>query len=105
MYNFVCAIGGGCYDEHYMDILEAYEKQNPRVVQVAPQRQQSPEHGFFIRLVMRLSGGRIENSHQASYVLLAAAGVILLAAIVVFLGGFDFFSGAKPLHVPLGTGQ
>ncbi|MBI3442619.1 MAG: hypothetical protein HY007_02540 [Candidatus Sungbacteria bacterium] len=55
-----------------MDILGEYEKQNPQPVRAAPQRQLADEYGFFIRLVMRLSGWKIENSRQASYVLLAA---------------------------------
>jgi len=88
-----------------MDILGAYEKQNPQPVQQALQRSQSSEYGFFIRLVMRLSGGRIENTRQASYVLLAIAGVIMVAAISVFLGVFGFSSSTSPLHLPLGTGQ
>lgn len=88
-----------------MDILGAYEKQNTPAVQPIAQRQQSSEYGFFIRLVMRLSGGKITNMRQASYVLLAAAGVILLAAIVVFLGASGFSSSVRPLHTPLGTGQ
>lgn len=81
-----------------MDILEAYEKQNPQPVRAAPQRQPTDEYGFFIRLVMRLSNGKIQNIRQASYVLLAAAGVILLAAILVFLEASGFFSSAKPLY-------
>ncbi len=81
-----------------MDLLEQYEKQNPRVVQAAPQRRPTDEYGFFIRLVMRLSNGKIQNIRQASYVLLAAAGVVMLAAILVFLGASGFFTGAKPLY-------
>ena len=94
-----CASLGGCYYEQSMDILGEYEKQNPRPLQqAAPQRQLASEYGFFIRLVIKLSGGKIENIRQASYVLLAAAGVIMVATIFVFLGTSGFFSGAKPLY-------
>lgn len=88
-----------------MDILGAYEKQNQPIAQPIVQRAQSPEYGFFIRLVMRLSGGRIENARQASYVLLGAVVVILIVAIVVFLGASGLSSSIRPLHTPLGTGQ
>ncbi|MBI3442239.1 MAG: hypothetical protein HY007_00495 [Candidatus Sungbacteria bacterium] len=88
-----------------MDLLGEYEKQNPQPVRAAPQRRPYQEYGFFIRLVMRLSGGRIQNTRQASYILLAAAGIILLTAILVFLGAFGFSSSPSPLHPPLGTGQ
>ncbi len=75
-----------------MDILEAYEKQNPQPIRAAPQRQLTDEYGFFIRLVMRLSGGKIENTRQASMVLLAVSGVIILVTVAVF-----FFSGGSSL--------
>lgn len=69
-----------------MDILGAYEKQNlQQTIQPIAQRSYAPEYGFFIRLVMRLSGGKIENARQASYVLLAAAGVIIFLALIVFI--------------------
>lgn len=89
-----------------MDILQAYEKQRPQPIQASPQRQPTDEYGFFIRLVMRLSNGKIQNVKQASYVLLAAAGVILLAAALVFLEASGFFTGTTslystdPLHLP-----
>jgi hypothetical protein len=81
-----------------MDILEQYEKQNPQPVQTASQRQPAYEYGFFIRLVMRLSGGKIENTRQASYVLLAVVGAILLAAVLVLFGALGFSSTAKPQY-------
>ncbi len=72
-----------------MDILGEYEKQ--RAVASAPIRPASfrpdSEYGFFIKLVMRVSGGKIENARQASIVLLSAAGVILLISIFIFFRG------------------
>lgn len=111
VHNFVCAIGVGRYDEHYMDILAEYEKQNQKPIQASPQRQPTDEYGFFIRLVMRLSGGKIENIRQASYVLLAAAGLVMITAIVVFLWTSRFFTSTKllppadPLRSPNSAGQ
>jgi hypothetical protein len=75
-----------------MDILGEYERQNP----VAPVRSTSfrsdSEYGFFIKLVMRLSGGKIENGRQASLVLLAVAGAILLTSISIFISTSGLFS-------------
>lgn len=68
-----------------MDILSQYEKQNQQPIQMAPQKQPTPEYGFFIRLVMRLSSGRIQNSRQASYVLLGVAILIIVLSIIIFI--------------------
>lgn len=78
-----------------MDILGEYEKQNPQPVQAAPQRQLAPEYGFFIRLVMRLSGRRIENARQASYVLLALSITIIAVSFIIFL-----YQGGNGLRPP-----
>lgn len=90
-----------------MDILGEYQRQNP--IAAAPARQTfSPqaEYGFFIRLVMKLSSGRIENGRQASIVLLVAAAGILLVSLVIFLraGGW-LSSGATPTNVPIAGPQ
>lgn len=69
-----------------MDILGQYEKQQPQVIQAAPQRQLAPEYGFFIRLVIRLSGGRIQDSRRAVYVLLGIAAVFMLASLLFLFG-------------------
>ncbi|MBI4224705.1 MAG: hypothetical protein HY617_00060 [Candidatus Sungbacteria bacterium] len=93
----------GRYDEDIiiMDILEAYEKNQPKAQsqnvlptegQLLAQRY-APDTGFFIRLVMKLSGGRIQNNRQASYVLLGIAGIIMIISLFLF-----FSSGtAEPL--------
>lgn len=87
-----------------MDILGEYEKQHP--VAQAPIRQTafSPqsEYGFFIKLVMRLSGGKIENARQASMVLLGVAGAILLTSVFIFASASGLFSsGSSNLNVPV----
>jgi hypothetical protein len=67
-----------------MDILAEYEKQRPQVIQQTVRRSESSEYGFFIRLVMRLSSGRITNTRQVSLVLAAAAGVMIFLALIIF---------------------
>ena len=74
----------------HMDILEQYKKQFPEESKPASPRQSSNEYGFFINLVMRLSGGRIHDETKANYVLLAAVGFMLLVIILTFI-----FSGSS----------
>ncbi|MBI3421246.1 MAG: hypothetical protein HY006_04220 [Candidatus Sungbacteria bacterium] len=61
----------------------------------ATQQPQAPEYGFFIRLVMRLSGGRVQDSRRAIYILLGVAAVFMLASLL-FLFGIPGFSA--PTH-------
>ena len=65
-----------------MDILEQYEKENPEVK--IPEWQPSEDHGFLIRLVIRLSQGRIQEEKQANYVLLVIIGILFLITILIF---------------------
>ncbi len=87
-----------------MDILAEHDRQHP--VSPAPVRhtgfQPQSEYGFFIRLVIRLSGGKIENGRQASIVLLVAAAAIFLISLFIFAraGGW-FSSGSSNLRVPV----
>lgn len=77
-----------------MDILQGYDKNQSRpsqdVLQTQDQflhqRSVSPDTGFFIRLVMKLSGGRIENARQASWVLLGVTVLVFIVSILFFLG-------------------
>lgn len=70
-----------------MDILGKYEQEHPIAVPQSIQRQQA-EYGFFIRLVMSMSAGKIRDRRHASYVLLVAAGIGIIAALaIIFLGG------------------
>lgn len=76
-----------------MDILEAYEKSQPKAQfpsaaqtpEQLLQQRYAPDTGFFIRLVIRLSGRRIQSARQASVVLLVVAGIIMFAALIVFV--------------------
>lgn len=70
-----------------MDILAQYEKENP-----TPEKsfkeingESSDDYGYLINLLMRFSGGRIQNARQASFVLLTATGVIFGASIIIFI--------------------
>lgn len=91
--------------DHTMDILQEYEKNQPKAPpQSAAQTQEqlirqryAPDAGFFVRLVMKLSGGRIENSRQASLVLLGTAIGIFVISVLVF---FFSFSGRPGEVVP-----
>lgn len=44
------------------------------------------EYSGMVALAMRLSGGRIRDARQASYVLAVTAGVILLISLLFFFG-------------------
>lgn len=72
-----------------MDLLEQYKQANPSAFQaVAPQAPRDPygrEYGFFVRLAMRASGGRIRTAAQANAALLAAAAVFMAASLFFFL--------------------
>mgnify|MGYP001577440866 CR=1 len=80
-----------------MDLLEQYKKQYPETFKQKPQWQPSDEYGFFIRLVMRLSRGRVRDTRQAARVLLIAAAVILLLSLFFFVGVPGFGPETKPL--------
>jgi len=57
----------------------------------------APDAGFFVRLVMRLSGGRIQNARQASLILLGTAiGIFIISTLVFFFS----FSGGPDMVVP-----
>ena len=70
-----------------MGLLENYKEQNPEAFRKAPQWEPPREYGFFIRLVMRLSGGRIRDVNKASYVLLTVAVIIVIVALILFFAG------------------
>ncbi|MEK9195330.1 MAG: hypothetical protein AAB975_03060 [Patescibacteria group bacterium] len=68
-----------------MDILEQYEKENPEISQV-PASQEFQDESFLIRLVIRLSGGRIKDLKQANYALLGFAVIAILISIFILFG-------------------
>ncbi|MFY9462886.1 MAG: hypothetical protein WAP52_01735 [Candidatus Sungiibacteriota bacterium] len=74
-----------------MDLLEQSKQQNPEKF-----RDQKPapiadeygrEYSKMIAFVMRLSGGRIRDARQASYVLLVVSAVIMVVSLVLFFSG------------------
>jgi hypothetical protein len=72
-----------------MDILEQYEKQSPQISAQPDQwgaLREFRDESFLVRLVVRLSGGRIQNVKQASYVLLGFAVVMILISIFLLFG-------------------
>ncbi len=68
-----------------MDLLSQYKQENPEASRPVITGQTGDEYSFFVRLVMKLSGGRVNDVQTATYVLLASAVVILLAAVIIFL--------------------
>lgn len=88
----------------YMDILQEYEKTQvkaplPSTVQTQEQllaQRYVPDTGFFVRLVMRLSGGRIRDARQASLVLLIISALIVALSIIIFL--YQGRSGSRSPH-------
>ena len=82
-----------------MDILKQYNQQFPEANKPAPQWQPSNEYGFLINLVMRLSGGKIQNKTQASYVLITVAALMLVVSLFIIFGG----GSQAPFKIPLGN--
>ncbi|MFY9462892.1 MAG: hypothetical protein WAP52_01765 [Candidatus Sungiibacteriota bacterium] len=76
-----------------MDLLEQYKQQNPEVF-----REQKPvpmtdeygrEYSGMTALMIRLSGGRIQNAKQANWALLVLAGLAALSAFFLFVRDFN----------------
>lgn len=84
-----------------MDLLSQYKQQNPKAFQEKKPLRLSDEYGRtytgMVAFVMRLSGGRIRDVRQASYVLLGAAALIVLISLGVF-----FFGGGSRMAPPPG---
>ena len=75
--------------KYNMGLLENYREQHPEAFRDKPKWESPREYGFFIRLVMRLSAGRIHDVNTASYVLLGAAVFIMIVAVVVIFSSFN----------------
>ena len=87
-----------------MDILGEYDRQHPVASTPIQRTASSPqaEYGFFIRLVIKLSGGKIENGRQASIALLVAATAILSISLFIFARTSRWFSsGSGSLNIPV----
>ncbi len=69
-----------------MDLLSQYKQDSPRMVQEIPVLRNRAEYGYWIRLMINVSGGRIGDEKQATYILFGCATVmIVIAAVVTFL--------------------
>ena len=78
-----------------MGLLENYKEQNPSAFREKQEWSPPREYGFFIRLVMRLSAGRIRDVNTASYTLLGAAIFIMLVATALVISNFNFLPGPR----------
>ena len=94
-----------------MDLLEQYKQQNPEKFREQKPTQMADEYGreypAMVALVIRLSGGRIKDARQASYVLLGIMVHISIIALFLFFGtkttdnpGMDTFKNAPPEAIP-----
>jgi len=90
-----------------MDILTHYQQEEGQYqspVQGAAQEKFSPtQRGFFIRLAMRLSGGRIKDERSASIVLFAVAIFVFILAGIIFVWGLGGVGGTVPVAPPAAT--
>lgn len=72
-----------------MDLLEQYKQEHPEAFREKPVYEPPKEYGFFIRLVMRLSGGKIRDLNQAARVLLIAGIAVFAISIGIFVYNFS----------------
>jgi len=77
-----------------VDILQQYEKEHPGAFRQAPSWEPPQEYGFFIRWVMKLSGGRIRDVRSASYILLGFAALAIVVSLVLFFK--NIYGPSKP---------
>lgn len=66
-----------------MDILKQYEKENPEISQT-PASSKFQEGGFLIRMVMRLSGGRVGDVASANFILVGIIIFFLIISVYFF---------------------
>lgn len=73
-----------------MDPLSQYKQSHPEAFQEKKPSPPTDEYGRaysrMVAFVMRLSGGRIKDARQASYVLLAGAILIAMISLRFYLG-------------------
>lgn len=81
-----------------MDILEKYNQENPPVpVSQTSQWESSEEYSFLVCMVMKWSGGKIQNERQANYVLIGIAVVMMIATFIILGVGFSGTTSVVPL--------
>lgn len=71
------------YHHTSMDILKQYEKENPEISHVSAS-QEFREESFLVPMVMRLSGGRIQDRRQISYILFGVIIFCLISAVFIY---------------------
>ncbi|TSC77745.1 MAG: hypothetical protein G01um101433_498 [Parcubacteria group bacterium Gr01-1014_33] len=91
-----------------MDILDQYEKQHGSTepARVSPPISspqnwgRNEEYGSFVRLVMRLSGGKIKDDYQANIILLVIGGIFFAVSIFLFARAFWSPSSTPIIETP-----
>lgn len=86
-----------------MDILTQYEKENPEQKQVLQEMygNKPQDYGPIVSLVMRFSGGRIQNEQQANMVLISfAAGIIIISILILSSSGAPKGESREDLFPP-----
>ncbi|MEK7099169.1 MAG: hypothetical protein AAB916_01480 [Patescibacteria group bacterium] len=88
-----------------MDLLEQYKQQRPEAFREQKQAPTADKYGRtyggMTALVIRMSGGRIQDARGAMRVLLIAAVVTLLLSLLFFYG-IPGFSSSPKAFVPTG---
>lgn len=84
-----------------MDILEKYNQENPEasVLHTSPWEPRE-EYGFLACMVIKWSGGRIQNGRQANFVLIGIAVIMMVATFIILGAGFF---GITPVVPPSST--
>ncbi len=70
-----------------MEILDPNEQQyqlRKKVQMQATQREDPGNGGYFIKLIIQMSGGKIKNATQASYVLIVPVVIIAVLALLAY---------------------
>ena len=70
-----------------MDLLSQYKQDHPEEFREKPQWEPPREYGFFIRMVMKMSGGRIRKVNKADFVLAIGAAVAFVLSLILFFAG------------------
>ena len=86
-----------------MSILEQYKKQYGSFQQSAPTPPLSSEYGFIVRLVIRLSNGKLQDPSRINAILITVS-VFILAALF-FLLIFTGFGGTRVINGGHGPSQ
>ena len=77
-----------------MDILQKYNEENPEAPSRSPEWDPSQEYSFLIRLIMRLSGGKIQSVPEANVILIVLAVIIFSIAFIIVANPFE---GGRPI--------